>query len=110
MEEQVIKTPPSEFEQKIIETIKTVFDPEIPVNVYDLGLIYDIKITEESEVVVLMTLTAPTCPVAGGLPIEVENAIKSREDVKNAKVLLTFDPPWNPELLSDEAKLILGML
>lgn len=110
MDQQVIKLSPQEFEQKVIETIKTIFDPEIPVNIYDLGLIYDIKITEENEVVVLMTLTAPTCPVAGGLPIDVEMAIKAMPEVKNAKVLLTFDPPWNPSLLSDEAKLILGML
>jgi FeS assembly SUF system protein len=99
-----------ELEQKVLDIIKTIYDPEIPVNIYDLGLIYDIKITEENEVVVLMTLTAPTCPVAGGLPIEVEQAIKTIPEVKNAKVLLTFDPPWNPSLLSEEAKLMLGML
>ncbi|MGB9702699.1 MAG: iron-sulfur cluster assembly protein [Candidatus Kapaibacteriota bacterium] len=99
-----------ELEQKVLEVIKTIYDPEIPVNIYDLGLIYDIKITQENEVVVLMTLTAPSCPVAGGLPIEVEQAIKNIPEVKNAKVLLTFDPPWNPSLLSEEAKLMLGML
>lgn len=110
MEENQAKLTPNELEQKVIATIKTIYDPEIPVNLYDLGLIYDIKTTEEDEVVVLMTLTAPTCPVAGGLPVEVEMAIKAMPEVKNAKVLLTFDPPWNPSLLSDEAKLILGML
>ncbi|OGU57866.1 MAG: FeS assembly SUF system protein [Ignavibacteria bacterium GWF2_33_9] len=99
-----------ELEQKIIEAIKLVYDPEIPVNVYDLGLIYDIKITEDSEAVVLMTLTAPTCPVAGGLPADVETSIKQVPEVKDAKVILTFDPPWDPSLLSDEAKLILGMM
>lgn len=99
-----------ELEQKVLDIIKTIYDPEIPVNIYDLGLIYDIKITEDNEVVVLMTLTAPTCPVAGGLPIEVEQAIKTIPEVNNAKVLLTFDPPWNPSLLSEEAKLMLGML
>ncbi|MCA1917811.1 MAG: iron-sulfur cluster assembly protein [Flavobacterium piscis] len=99
-----------ELEQKVLDVIKTIYDPEIPVNIYDLGLIYDIKITQENEVVVLMTLTAPSCPVAGGLPVEVEQAIKNIPEVKNAKVLLTFDPPWNPSLLSEEAKLMLGML
>jgi len=110
MDQPIEKLTPIELEKKVIETIKTVFDPEIPVNIYDLGLIYDIKVTEENEVVVLMTLTAPTCPVAGGLPIDVEMAIKAMPEVKNAKVLLTFDPPWNPSLLTDEAKLVLGLL
>lgn len=110
MDQPIEKLTPIELEKKVIETIKTVFDPEIPVNIYDLGLIYDIQVTEESEVVVLMTLTAPTCPVAGGLPIDVEMAIKAMPEVKNAKVLLTFDPPWNPSLLTDEAKLVLGLL
>lgn len=99
-----------DLEKKVIETIKTIYDPEIPVNIYDLGLIYDIQVTESDEVVVLMTLTAPTCPVAGGLPADVEMAIKSMPEVTNAKVILTFDPPWDPSLLSDEAKLILGLL
>ncbi len=110
MELSEIKLSPIELEKKVIETIKSIYDPEIPVNIYDLGLIYDVKITAEDEVVVLMTLTAPSCPVAGGLPLDVELAIKAMPEVKNAKVLLTFDPPWNPGLLSDEAKLILGML
>ncbi len=99
-----------ELEQKVIDTLKTIYDPEIPVNIYDLGLIYDIKITEQSEVVILMTLTAPTCPVAGGLPIEVEQTVKQIPEISSAKVLLTFDPPWDPSLLTEEAKLILGML
>lgn len=101
---------PFDLEKKVLDKIKTIYDPEIPVNIHDLGLIYDIKITAENEVVVLMTLTAPSCPVAGGLPIEVENAIKELPEVKNAKVLLAFDPPWNPSLLSEEAKLVLGLL
>ncbi|HPD33108.1 MAG TPA: DUF59 domain-containing protein [Candidatus Kapabacteria bacterium] len=95
--------------QKVIDTLKTVYDPEIPVNVYDLGLIYDIQVTEENEVVVLMTLTAPTCPIAGNMPLEVEDAIRSIPEVTKAKVLITFDPPWNPSMLSEEAKLQLGM-
>ena len=98
-----------EIEQKVIDALKTVYDPEIPVNIYDLGLIYDIQVTEEDEVVVLMTLTAPTCPIAGNLPLEVEDVIRSIPEVTKAKVLLTFDPPWHPGLLSEEARLELGM-
>ena len=98
-----------DIEQKVIDVLKTVYDPEIPVNIYDLGLIYDIQVTEEDEVVVLMTLTAPTCPIAGNLPLEVEDVIRSIPDVTKAKVLLTFDPPWNPGMLSEEARLELGM-
>ena len=98
-----------DIEQKVIDALKTVYDPEIPVNIYDLGLIYDIQVTEEDEVVVLMTLTAPTCPIAGNLPLEVEDVIRSIPEVTKAKVLLTFDPPWNPGMLSEEARLELGM-
>jgi len=98
-----------DIEQKVINVLKSVYDPEIPVNIYDLGLIYDIQVTEEDEVVVLMTLTAPTCPIAGNLPLEVEDAIRTIPEVKKAKVLLTFDPPWNPGMLSEEARLELGM-
>ncbi|MCE5304666.1 MAG: iron-sulfur cluster assembly protein [Chloroherpetonaceae bacterium] len=98
-----------DIQQKVIDVLKTVFDPEIPVNIYDLGLIYDIQVTEEDEVVVLMTLTAPTCPIAGNLPLEVEDAIRTIPEVTKAKVLLTFDPPWNPGMLSEEARLELGM-
>ncbi|MEN6294764.1 MAG: iron-sulfur cluster assembly protein [Chloroherpetonaceae bacterium] len=98
-----------DIQQKVIDVLKTVFDPEIPVNIYDLGLIYDIQVTGEDEVVVLMTLTAPTCPIAGNLPLEVEDAIRTIPEVTKAKVLLTFDPPWNPGMLSEEARLELGM-
>jgi len=83
--------------------------PKYHINIYDLGLIYDIQVTEENEVVVLMTLTAPTCPIAGNMPLEVEDAIRSIPEVTKAKVLLTFDPPWNPGMLSEEARLELGM-
>ena len=98
-----------ELKQKVISVIKTVFDPELPVNVYDLGLIYDIQITAQNEVVVLMTLTAPNCPEAGSLPGEVQMAVKSLHEVTDAKVIITFDPPWHRDLLSDEAKLELGL-
>jgi len=100
----------SEELKKQVETvIKTVYDPELPVNIWELGLIYDIKITESSEVVVLMTLTAPNCPEAGGLPLEVEDKIKQIPEVKDAKVMLTFDPPWDQSLLSDVARFELGL-
>ncbi|ROL56798.1 DUF59 domain-containing protein [Bacteroidetes/Chlorobi group bacterium Naka2016] len=98
-----------ELLDKVIKAIKTVYDPEIPVDIWELGLIYDIQITQENEVVVLMTLTAPNCPEAGGLPIEVEEAIKSIPDVKDAKVLVTFDPPWDRSRMSDIARFELGL-
>lgn len=96
------------FEQ-IVRAIKTVYDPEIPVDIWELGLIYDLQITAENEVVVLMTLTAPNCPEAEGLPIQVEEAIRSIPEVKDAKVFLTFDPPWDKSRLSDVAKFELGL-
>ncbi len=101
---------PQEIEKKVVEELKQIFDPEIPVNIYELGLIYDISVTAQNEVVVLMTLTSPNCPVAEGLPTDVQERIKDIDEVTNAKVLLTFDPPWTPDLLSDAAKLELGML
>lgn len=98
-----------ELEEKIIGKIKNIFDPEIPVNIYDLGLIYDISITKANEAVILMTLTAPNCPEAGVLPGEVELAAKEVEGITDAKVILTFNPPWDKSMLSDEAKLELGL-
>lgn len=95
--------------EQVINVIKTIYDPEIPVNIWELGLIYDIQITENNEVVVLMTLTAPNCPEAEGLPAEVEENIKMVPEVKNAKVLLTFDPPWDKSRLSDLARFELGL-
>ena len=98
-----------ELEAKIIEEIKTIFDPEIPVNIYELGLIYEIKI-DDNKVNILMTLTSPNCPVADSLPIEVQEKVKNIEEVESAEVELTFDPPWDQEMLSEEAKLELGFL
>lgn len=98
------------LEDKVYSIIKTIYDPEIPVNIYELGLIYDISITKNNEVVVLMTLTTPNCPVAEGLPREVENKIKEHPDVNDAKVILTFDPPWDMSMMSEEAKFELGIL
>jgi FeS assembly SUF system protein len=96
--------------EKIVRVIKTIFDPEIPVDIYELGLIYDVFVNEDYEVKVLMTLTTPNCPVAESLPLEVEEKIKSLDEVKDAEVEITFDPPWTQELMSEEAKLELGML
>jgi len=96
--------------EKIVRVIKTIFDPEIPVDIYELGLIYDVFVNEDYEVKVLMTLTTPNCPVAETLPLEVEEKIKSIDAVKDAEVEITFDPPWTQDLMSEEAKLELGFL
>ena len=99
-----------ELGEKVVRVIKTIYDPEIPVDIYELGLIYDVMVSSDAEVKVLMTLTSPNCPVAESLPAEVEEKIKSLKEVKDAEVEITFDPPWNKELMSEEAKLELGML
>ena len=99
-----------ELGEKIVKVIKTIFDPEIPVDIYELGLIYDVFVNEDNAVKVLMTLTTPNCPVAESLPLEVEEKIKSIDDVTDAEVEITFDPPWSQDLMSEEAKLELGML
>lgn len=92
----------------VIETLKTVYDPEIPVNIYELGLIYDLQITPNGEVLVRMTLTAPNCPVADILPNQVRHKILSIEGVTSANIDLVFDPPWDRSKMSDTAKLALG--
>ena len=97
------------FEAEIVEQIRTVFDPEIPINVYDLGLIYDIQIDDDKNAHVLMTLTSPSCPVAGSLPGEVETAVRNTPGVGRVSLELTWDPPFTIEMMSDEAKLILGL-
>ncbi len=96
--------------EKIVRVLKTVYDPEIPVDIYELGLIYDVFVNESDEVKVLMTLTTPNCPVAETLPQEVEEKVKSLDEVKDAEVEITFDPPWTQDLMSEEAKLELGLL
>lgn len=93
----------------VVETIKTVYDPEIPVNIYELGLIYDIEISPEGKVVVTMTLTSPGCPVAGSLPKEVELKIATIEDVGEVVIDLVWDPPWTPDRMSEAARLELNM-
>ena len=96
--------------EKIVSMIKTIFDTEIPVDIYELGLIYDVFVNEDMDVKVLMTLTSPNCPVAETLPMEVEEKIRSIEEVRNAEVEITFDPTWTQDMMSEEAKLELGFL
>ncbi|MBP1629155.1 MAG: FeS assembly system protein [Bacteroidetes bacterium] len=98
------------LKERIILSLKTVYDPEIPVNIYDIGLIYDIIIDEESNVKIIMTLTNPNCPVADSLPNEVLDVVRSVDGVKKAELELTFNPPWTMDKLTDEAKLELGLL
>ncbi len=94
---------------RIIETLKTCYDPEIPVDIYELGLIYEIKINEGNDVHIRMTLTSPACPVAETLPPDVEKKVRDMPDVNSAKVEVTFDPPWEKDMMSEEARLELGM-
>ena len=96
--------------EKIVSMIKTIFDPEIPVDIYELGLIYDVFVNEDMDVKVLMTLTSPNCPVAETLPMEVEEKIRSIDEVRNAEVEITFDPTWTQDMMSEEARLELGFL
>ncbi len=94
---------------RLIEKLKTVFDPEIPVDIYELGLIYKVDVSDDKDVVIDMTLTAPACPVAGEMPDWVKTAVESLEEVRSCRVNLVFDPPWDPSRMSDEAKLQLNM-
>ncbi|MFK5889634.1 MAG: SUF system Fe-S cluster assembly protein [Flavobacteriaceae bacterium] len=96
--------------EKIVEVLKSIYDPEIPVDIYELGLIYDVFVNENNDIKILMTLTSPNCPVAETLPVEVEEKVKTLEAVNNAEVEITFDPPWTQDLMSEEAKLELGFL
>jgi FeS assembly SUF system protein len=96
--------------EKIIKVLKTIFDPEIPVDIYELGLIYDVFVNEDFDAKVLMTLTSPNCPVAESLPADVEQKVKTIKGIKHVEVEMTFDPPWTKDLMSEEAKLELGFL
>lgn len=96
--------------EQIVKVLKSIYDPEIPVDIYELGLIYDVFVNEDYDVKILMTLTTPNCPVAETLPMEVEEKVRSLDTVKSAEVEITFDPPWSQDLMSEEAKLELGML
>ncbi|MBL7905914.1 MAG: SUF system Fe-S cluster assembly protein [Bacteroidales bacterium] len=95
---------------QVIEKLKTVFDPEIPVNIYDLGLIYTINIDDQSVAHISMTLTAPNCPVAESLPVEVKEVVSGIDGISGCEVELTFDPPWSKDMMSEEAMLDLGFL
>ena len=96
------------LEQKIISVLETVYDPEIPVNIYELGMIYDIKVKDNADIDITMTLTSPACPVAESLPGEVRQKIKDMEETNEVNVKLVWEPPWNKDMMSDEAKLNLG--
>ncbi len=98
-----------DLKSKVVEVLETCFDPEIPVNIYELGLIYDIDIDDAAVVAIQMTLTSPACPVAGSLPPEVENKVKHIEGVSSAKVEVIWEPPWTPEKMTEAARLQLGM-
>jgi FeS assembly SUF system protein len=106
MQEQEI----TDIGEKIVQVLKTIFDPEIPVDIYELGLIYDVMVNDQKEAKILMTLTSPNCPVAETLPKEVENKIEELEEIDNAEVEITFDPTWTQDMMSEEAKLELGFL
>ena len=101
---------PAEIEEQVIEVLRTCYDPEIPVNIYELGLIYGVTVEPSGRVGIRMTLTSPHCPVAASLPIEVEDKVRAIADVKEAKVEITWDPPWDPSRMSEAARLQLGML
>tara|TARA_E500000178_G_C16933929_1_gene713062 strand:- start:752 stop:1066 length:315 start_codon:yes stop_codon:yes gene_type:complete len=96
--------------EKIVKVLKTIYDPEIPVDIYELGLIYDVFVNEDNDVKILMTLTTPNCPVAETLPQEVKEKVRSLDEVNEVELELTFDPPWTRDLMSEEAKLELGFL
>lgn len=100
----------NDLENKVVEVLKTIYDPEIPVDVFELGLIYEVSIDENKNVSIDMTLTSPNCPVAETMPKEVEDKVSAIEGVTSAKVNIVFDPPWDKDMMSEEAKLELGFL
>ena len=102
--------PSGQLQEAVIEALKSIYDPEIPVDIYELGLIYDVAISEDGDAVVTMTLTTPHCPVAESMPGEVELRVLSVPGIRDAEVKLVWDPPWDPSKMSDEARLELGML
>lgn len=106
----IILSQNTELTQKVIDVLKTCYDPEIPVDIWELGLIYEIKLDEKNNLEIKMTLTSPSCPVAETLPPEVEQKIKSVEGINSAKVILTFDPPWTKEMMSEVAQVELGFM
>jgi FeS assembly SUF system protein len=105
MEQEILK-----LENKVVETLKTIYDPEIPVDIFELGLIYEVRIDEDKNVTIEMTLTSPNCPVAESMPKEVEEKVGAIEGISSAKVNIVFDPAWDKDMMSEEAKLELGFL
>ncbi|GIV27569.1 MAG: SUF system Fe-S cluster assembly protein [Bacteroidia bacterium] len=106
----IIITSNTELMQKVIDTIKTCYDPEIPVDIWELGLIYELHLNDQNELLVVMTLTSPNCPAAEHLPLEVENKLKELPELKKVEIRLTFDPPWDKSRMSEIAQLELGFL
>ena len=102
--------PSGDLQEAVIDALKSIYDPEIPVNIYELGLIYDVAVDADGDAVVSMTLTTPNCPVAESMPAEVEMRVLSVPGIRDAEVKLVWDPPWDPSKMSDEARLELGML
>jgi len=96
--------------EDVVDVLKSIYDPEIPVDIYELGLIYDVQVSTVGDAKILMTLTSPNCPVAESLPVEVEEKVKTLDEIISSKVEITFDPPWDRDMMSEEAKLELGML
>jgi len=109
MEETKKEINKQELEEKVISVLKTIYDPEIPVDIFELGLIYEVAIDDEANVTIKMTLTSPACPVAGTLPPEVEMKVMATEGVKDAKVEIVWSPPWDQDMISDVAKIKLGI-
>ena len=99
-----------QLEASVIQALKTVYDPEIPVDIYELGLIYEIKIDDDFHALIVMTLTSPSCPVAESLPVEVEEKVDGVEGIKSASFELTWEPPWDKDMMSEEALVELGMI
>lgn len=96
--------------ESVIDMLRSIYDPEIPVDIYELGLVYDVQVSDECDVKILMTLTSPNCPVAESLPEEVKEKTQTVDEVRNVEVEITFDPPWDKDMMSEEAKLELGFL
>lgn len=110
MSEELSNAEMQKIGEEVVGILCTIFDPEIPVDIYQLGLIYDVQISSERDVHILMTLTSPNCPVAESLPQEVKEKTRALDTVKDVDVEITFDPPWDKDMMSEEAKLELGML
>jgi len=110
MSEELSRAEMQKIGEEVVGVLCTIFDPEIPVDIYQLGLIYDVQVSTESDVQILMTLTSPNCPVAESLPQEVKEKSRALNSVRDVEVEITFDPPWDKDMMSEEAKLELGIL